>query len=701
MIITTTKTMGSLKKDDDKNILNKKYTDREIIDLIQKQIKNNTEEYVEKRKYKCLDIRGKYTIIQLKPIKEIEKEAIKKYLEKEAKIINIDSYFDFFTQIGFENCKEWILIFCGNLHIVDRLNDEQVISIYKEFSDECRRDSRLNYVSERLRKLLQKNKFSDVINKNDEVLRSFKDQESFVYPLELSFDCEDLNYIISNIDFNQCEDLCFASNKISVFLEKNKELVDNEMKKTLFNKLQSLEDYAFLEAICGDTEDCEFLNFNYKTILNENQIDDIWIRIYNIMSHEYNLEGKEMIAKEVQKTCDKKIKMLIVNEIIKDIISIESDSEDFYKLMEIIYLYLSQDKPVFSKETLQEIFVQMKKNSKFLYGILDNSSCLCSYGFDFIKKNIIDEIGEEKIAQLLDENLDLNLKNHAGTLPTVKKEFEMISTTIENIAKQLYKDNKNQEQTESVCTIKEVLNKVFDNRDRDDKAAEHQQLSKYFYNKNLFECLYDKNKDEVLNYFLIKNGKISLSIIEQFLKNQKFVSEKLEYIWKHWLNDDNTEVRFYIIHVITNMLQNNKSFELEEHLNNAFNIYADANKSDFIKFVLKKFSDSWNDLEVSYICTLESLDTIGIYLKDLDRFTDQQWNKIFTNFYKIDYNIFIPFDRFNLNYEEEVYLDFDEQYKNIIKKYRDADLIDVKDSEMNTIIKKVKKRKDEIKAFPF
>ena len=120
--------------DEYNNELNRVYTDEEIISYMKNQIGNSKEEYFSEREYWWITggffSQEKYT---LPSIQETEQKIIYNHLEKFAQSLNLDIYFAFFKEYGYDLCYEYIKYFSENATITNKMTVEQVISIYKKF----------------------------------------------------------------------------------------------------------------------------------------------------------------------------------------------------------------------------------------------------------------------------------------------------------------------------------------------------------------------------------------------------------------------------------------------------------------------------------------------------------------------------------------------------------------------------------------
>lgn len=682
--------------DSDRSFLDKMRDDEEIISLMKNQITNENENYIEEREVyytycfpNCSDRycgRNSCTSIAtiLPAVRSVENEAITKHLKKKGATLNINLYFDFFKQTGFEKCKQLISYFCINPSIVDRLSDEQVVSIYKAFPTACLCEEQFRYgvlLSRRLRKLILENKYTKEIKKKEEITKLFNGAKTFIdkYDTEsLTVGSGDLKYIVENCNLSKCE----YPRYLSCFLQFNQKQINDEIRKILFNKLQKLDDYEFQRVIycTPDITSCTYLCF--YDVFNEKQLNAICCRLYNIIGEkkssrdETRYKEKYAFVSAINKywnsSSKEKQEISIINEIIKEMIELGSDKHEVRFRVRLIHELIGDKKVIFGKCNFQKIYDLMKKDPKFLYAILDIYPN-CDYKFSFIKDNIIDGIGEIEILKLLDKNL--NSENASNLAEEIKQAYQIIKNII------YFKEGFENEEL-----IKELLNKVFVKQNEQLEQLEGDQLYFFtleFLEENLFKYLTYENKNKVLENFSLcechSYDKLVCLIIRGHIK-----INQLMYLWEYLFKNKN---RFGLIDAL---FKKNDYNGLPESFVNVLNKYLNDNKLDYVRFVSKNSGRRWTDLEISYICETESIDNIYFYLKEEWRFTEQQWDRLFKYFYKVKSNPFIPFWVKDVYYRE-----FDKEYKIIInrKKYLDGDLIGVKEkSKINRLVKSIKKK---------
>ncbi len=725
MILISEEEAEKLRKEN-KVFIDKKRTDEEIIALMEKQMINQGKDYVEKRQYGFEKYRKYYDEddydkierpLTIPSVKEVENDAIKRHLKNAFDNLNVDMYLDFFNEYSevlnsycnrgkFKNCEEWISYFCDNKN-VEKLSDEQVIAIYKVFPNYLR--NRIKFddaITKRLKKIIMGNKFNDVINKNDEILRAIENKLSFLSLDEaknLITDYKDLKYIVSNLSFKLYVDNSFIAHKICYILENKKQLVNSEIKTILFNKLGKLSDLLLWTAICYDYNGV--LGFNFVNILNEKQLNSLFHRLYKATNvFENKLHTKQEFIEFFKKSKDFKSKesqkSVIIDEILNEMISLGSDAVKTH--MSLIYSLNGNKKFLFSKKTKERLLAKISESTGFLQYLLECDYDSCPYEFDFIKINIIDEISEEKILKQFHK--ELSAVNHSVYDFSFFRDYKMSnrdSKAISNVVNHLSDESINRE------LVKMVLNEDFCIQYRCDKSEENEysNLSEYL-NENSFKYLDDENKNKLLEYVFtekkinkwiksgdryIMNGNYHGDLINNKVANLilgKYISyETFMMLWNIWLGDGD-DLRFYLISAIL-FKSYNTGVKLDERFNDIISEYLEANKLGYVSFVKNRLSRLWTDIEISYICEVESIKTISGFLKYPYRFTEKQWDKLFRHFYKMDFNPFVPFDS-NIHH----YNDFDTAY-NMMKagvKYEDFESIDFKDTDkVNGLIKKMKK----------
>lgn len=680
--------------DSDRSFLEKKRDDKEIISLMKNLIINQNKNYIEERKvyytyffpnpyeghvvsYPCVGIRV------LPSVRSVENEAITKYFKKKGATLNINLYFNFFKQIGFEKCKQLISYFCINPSIVERLSDEQVVSIYKAFPTACLGEEQFGYgvlLSKRLRKLILENKYTKEIKKKEEITRLFNGVKTFIDIHDvnsLTVESSDLKYIVKNCNLGKHD----CSLYLSCFLKINQKLINDEIRKILFNKLQKLDNYEFQTVMCGTSyiTSCEY--FCFYDVFKEKQLNAICCRLYNIIGEkkssrdEARYKEKYAFVSAINKywnsSSKEKQEISIINEIIKEMIELGFDKHEVRFRMGLIHKLIGDKKVIFGKCNFQKIYNLMKKDPKFLYAILDIYPN-CDYKFSFIKDNIIDGIGEIEILKLLDKNL--NSENTSNLAEEIKRAYQIIKNII------YFKEGLENEEL-----IKKLLNKVFLKQNEQLEGNQLYFFTLEFLEESLFKYLDYENKNKVFeNLFLDKDGFLNYGKLVYLIICEHININQFIYLWEHLFKRKN---RFELIDAL---FEKNDYNSLPESFINVLNKYLNDNKLDYVRFVEKNSVRRWTDLEISYICETENIDNIYFYLKNQCRFTEQQWDRLFKYFYKVKNNPFVPF-----GFENVYYPEFDRKYKTITsgKKYSDGDLIDVKEkNKMNRLVKSIKKK---------
>lgn len=713
---------------ENKAFINKKRTDEEIIALMKKQMTNQEYDYVEKRQYgiekfyEYYDEDYKTKIkrpLTIPSVKEVENDAIKKHFKNEFNNLNIDMYLAFFNQYSvifnrfggkkeFNTCVEWISYFCDNKN-VEKLSDEQVIAIYKVFPYYLRSLIIFNKtITKRLKKIIMYGKFDDVINKNDEILMLVEGKSSFLSlgeAKELITDYNDLKYIVSNVSFEPYVGKSFTASNICYILENKKQLVNREIKNILFNKLSELSKYELSELLLSKTMCYDYnvvLEFDFVNVLNEKQLNSLFRKLYkatNIFENELNKKqefieffkkSKDFKSKESQRS-------VITDEILNEMINIGPAAIKTH--MNLIYSLNGNKKFLFSKKTKERLLAKINESTLFFQSLLECDYQSCQYEFDFIKSNIIDEIGEEKIFKQFHKELREDYVSG-----------NKLSKIILNVVNHISDESENHE------LVKKVLNEDFCFQYRCERSEENKYSNlKEYLNENSFKYLDTGNKNKLLEY--IFKQKIFYKYIEigdRYILNDNYrgyeivptdnkvanliLGKHISYetfimLWNDWLGNENT-LRFYLIDSILSESYDT-GIKLDERFNNIISEYLDANKSEYVSFVKNELSRPWTDIEIAYICETESVNTISEFLRDYYRFTEKQWDKLFRHFYKTDFNPFVPMYS-NITY----YDDFDTVYnRKVINKvkYKDFESIDIKDpNEVNSLIKKMEKKASKV-----
>lgn len=681
----------------------KDYTDEEIIVLMERYATDYSDDYNRQREYWVNSNEGhiRREKIVLSPIKEIDEAIIKKHLD--TNVLDADKYFNLFNKVGFENLKELILYLCKNDNTTKKLTDEQVISVYKAFPMDCRDDFTRKEFFKRLKNIVLENKFSDVISRNDEIIRLFDSRFqgggidkfitlSDVYKIQIQH--ADLKYIINNLELPYSSYSC--GREFACFLDEinrnKKHLLDDEMKNILFNKLKDLNDYELHEVMFkSGLRDFPEKNswFVFDDILNEEQLNYLCSRFYNYISkHKYDNEKKEpervVNARKYNflkyfgtrwksPTADKQKKSL-VDVIVDQMISVEFNEENVKTNFNLIHCLtegavFKNKNDNFSKESLTKLLREMENNNNFLYASLDSSCINWPYEFEFVYNNIIEGIGTLKILELLNNSIDLKSETLTSD---VQKVFEIIK----NIVTKQDKENQPTKQftNKEELEIMNVFNKLFEIQ-YVKKEEKNSQILKYL-NVDVFKYLNDENKDKMLMHIKTSKWDNILSLITNEVVNyDQFVK-----LWNY--DKENKETHFSLI----NEFMISKKVINDERFLNLINSYVMDNKLDYIRYVEKNENRSWTDLEISFMCEVESFENIASYLNNAYRFTAEQWDTVFRHFYKSTTNPFVPFD-FALKH----YLEFDEEYKALQNgiTYKDSGLVNQK--EVSKLIKKVRK----------
>lgn len=681
-------------KNKERDLENKKYSDAEIISFIRNQITNNDKEYTEGRAYRQNHEFYGWTDIKKPSLKSIENEIIKKHLRENGAGLNINLYFDLFNEIGLDKCKQIVLGFLENSIIVERLTDEQVISIYQSFPDECRTWREFKPLSNRIRQLILENKFQKILNKNDEIIKFISENDdSFLNSDDVNSNLiitsDDLKYIINSL-YPVCrkgyfyEDLCQQDmcRNFNELLDHRKEIVDDNVKRLLFNKLQVLTDADFMVVICPYIYYFDrVLKFNFTNSLDEEQLNNICRRLYRI-SKTSDIPGTTKFSKQYDfisyfksewhsysKMSQEKT---LTDEIIDEMIMLLYSKKEYERVIELrmkmIYNLTGNKKGVFSKESLKKIFAEMCNSDFFFYHILNISPAEFNYKFDFIKNNIIDEVGEGEILKLLDKYL---------SSAHVKDAFNIA----ENIVKNLKDKDENQE------LINKILNDIFE------KLYKHPQneiLFKYL-DVDLFKYLNEENKNKLLR-FIAKENRVNADALAHIIVSGHINIAQFTHFWQCLLSEENNSLKRLIIN---SLFKNNEYNKLDESFRSVLVEYINDNKLDYVRFVLNFDIRDWTDLEVSYICEVESLDNIGTYLQSTYRFTKKQLNILFRHFYKMDSCPFAP----DPDGSGSAYLEFNEGYKKITngKTYSDGNLELEEREKINSLVLNIKRKIKEAK----
>lgn len=717
---------------ENKALIKEKRTDEEIIALMEKQMINQEYDYVEKRLY---GIENFYDVKLRRPltipsVKEVENDAIKRHLRNEFDNLNIDIYLAFFNKYSvifnrfggekeFNTCVEWISYFCDNKN-VEKLSDEQVIAIYKVFPYYLRSLIIFNKtITKRLKKIIMDGKFDDVINKNDEILMLVEGKSSFLSlgeAKELITDYNDLKYIVSNVSFEPCFDKRFTASNICYILENKKQLVNREIKNILFNKLSELSEYELSElllskAMCYDYN--VVLEFDFVNVLNEKQLNSLFRKLYkatNIFKNELNKKqefieffkkSKDFKSKESQRS-------VITDEILNEMIDIGPDAIKTH--MSLIYSLNGNKKFLLSKKTKERLLAKINESTLFFQSLLECDYQSCQYEFDFIKSNIIDEIGEEKIFKQFHKELSAINHNFFCGYFSDYVCGNKFSKIISNVVNHISDESENHE------LVKKVLNEDFCLQYRCERSEENKYSNlKEYLNENSFKYLDTKNKNKLLEYiFKQKIFYEYIKIGDRYILNDNYrgyeivptdnkvanliLGKHISYetfmmLWNDWLGNENT-LRFYLIDSILSNSYDT-GIKLDERFNNVISEYLGANKSEYVSFVKNELYRPWTDIEIAYICETESVNTISEFLRNKYRFTEKQWDKLFRHFYKMDFNPFVPL------YSNIIYYDdFDTVYNMKVTKkvkYKDFESINIKDpSEVNGLIKKMEKKSSKV-----
>lgn len=685
----------------DKTRKEKDYTDEEMIVLMERYAADYSDDYISQREYWVNSNEGhiRREKIVLSPIKEIDEAIIKKHLD--TNVLDVDKYFNLFDKVGFENLKEIILYLCKNDNTTKKLTDEQVISVYKAFPMDCRDDFTRKEFFKRLKNIVLENKFSDVINRNDEIIRLFDSRFEGLGIVELielddvykiPIQHADFKYIINNLSLPYSSYSC--GKRFACFLgeinRNKKHLLDDEIKNILFNKLKELDDYE-LHNVMFNREFSGKPWFVFDDILNEEQLNYLCCRIYNYVSgHKYYNGEKEpervVNARKYEflkyfgdswksPTADKQ-KKLLIDTIVNQMISVKFNEENVKTNFNLIHCLtegatFKYKNDNFSKESLTKLLQEMENNNKFLYASLDSSCINCPYEFEFVNNNIIKGIGTLKILELLNDSVDLKSETLSAD---VQKTFEITKNIVTSEQKAKEEQSIKQFNNQEELAIMSVFNKLFEIQyiNKDEKNS---RILKYL-DVAVFKYLNDENKEKLLMY--IKTSK--WDNILNLITNEVVTYDQFIKLWNY--DDDNKESHFSLIN---EFMIGEKAINDERFLS-LINNYVMDNKLSYIRYVEKNENRSWTDLEISFMCEVESFENIASYLNNAYRFTPEQWDTVFRHFYNSKINPFVPFD-FALKH----YLEFDEEYKSLQNgiTYKDSGLANEK--EVSKLIKKVRR----------